>query len=330
MTRRLLLPAVSLLLLLAVALVYLWPDRGRRQPSTANDDSAPGAATGARRVLIVSVDGLRPDLLLRADAPNMRALVERGSFTFWARTVEECYTLPSHVSMLTGVTPQRHGVTWNNHIEGAYPEVPTLFTLAKQAGRRTALAVGKTKFVALTPPESLDGAFQPMDEPVAEAAIAARAIDLLRRHHPDVLFVHFPGPDNAGHAHGWSSAEQMTAIAQADAALGSLLAALDDLKLRDATLIILTADHGGAGREHGPGDPRSRHIPWIAAGPGVRRNFDLTRVPGLTVRTEDTFATAVHHLGLTPPAGLDGQPVTAIYEDAPQSTTTTTTRPSSP
>src|SRR4051812_17889398 len=97
-----------------------------------------------RHVVIVSVDGLRPDLLLRGDAPRMHALMRRGSYTLRARTVDEGYTVPSHVSMPTGVTPTRHGVTWDNHIEDSYPAVPTLFELAKRRGYTTAIAVGKT------------------------------------------------------------------------------------------------------------------------------------------------------------------------------------------
>ena len=267
-----------------------------------------------RRVLVITADGLRPDVLLRAQAPNLRGLMRAGAFTMWAQTVPECYTLPAHVSLFTGVTPQRHGVTWNNHIEGAYSQVPTLFTLAKQAGRSTAIAVGKTKFVALTPPESLDWKFQPMDEPVAETEVAKRATAILHEHRPDLMFVHFPAPDNAGHAHGWGSPQQLQAVGEVDAAAGTLLATLADLKLRDQTLILFTSDHGGAAREHGPDDPRSRHVPWIASGPGVRRGYDLTLVPKLTLRAEDTFATAATFLELEAPKDLDGKPVEAIYE----------------
>ena len=86
----------------------------------------------------MSIDGLRPDVLLRARAPNARRLMERGSFTMWARTVPECYTLPAHVSILTGVSPQTHGVEWNDHIEEAYSLVPTVFEVAKRLGAERA------------------------------------------------------------------------------------------------------------------------------------------------------------------------------------------------
>ncbi|MGH7682478.1 MAG: alkaline phosphatase family protein, partial [Candidatus Eiseniibacteriota bacterium] len=65
------------------------------------------------RALIVSIDGLRPDLLLRADTPTLHGLMRRGTFTMWARTTAVAVTLPSHVSMLTGVTPGKHGIEWN-------------------------------------------------------------------------------------------------------------------------------------------------------------------------------------------------------------------------
>src|SRR4051794_35241398 len=54
------------------------------------------------RALIISIDGLRPDVMLRADAPNLKSLYTTGSFSFWARTTPLSITLPSHTTMLTG------------------------------------------------------------------------------------------------------------------------------------------------------------------------------------------------------------------------------------
>ena len=79
--------------------------------------AVPATVPKAEHVVIISIDGLRPDLLIQAEAPNIRGLLKAGSYTFWARTVAEGYTLPAHASMLTGVSPQKHGITWNEHIE---------------------------------------------------------------------------------------------------------------------------------------------------------------------------------------------------------------------
>jgi hypothetical protein len=270
-----------------------------------------------RRVLIISIDGLRPDLLLRAETPNVRKLLNEGSYTFWARTCPASTTLPAHVSMLTGVTPEVHAIMWNADLplsRPVYPAAPTLFQVAKRAGYKTAIAAGKSKFEILAKPGTIDYAFITSAEKCESPEVAAHALAILRDHQPDVMFVHLPSVDNVGHAKGWGSPEQIKAIEQADDLVGQIVATLDELKLSDQTLLIVTSDHGGAGRTHGPDDPRSRTIPWIARGPGVRRGFDLTRLPDLDVETYDTFATACTVIGIPIERHINGKFVSQIME----------------
>jgi len=105
------------------------------------------------------------------------------------------------------------------------------------------------------------------------------------------------------------------AVETIDRSIGVLLDTLLEQKLAGSTVIIMSADHGGAGRSHGPNDPRSRHIPWICTGPGIRKGYDLTRDPTLTVNTEDTFATACWFLGIRPPGKIDGKPIEQVLDD---------------
>jgi hypothetical protein len=271
-----------------------------------------------RRVMIISIDGLRPDLLLRADAPVMRKLMNDGSYTLWARTTAASTTLPSHVSMLTGVTPEVHAIMWNADLllaRPVYPAVPTLFEIAKRYGHTTALAAGKSKFEMVAKPGTINFEYITRAEKCETPEVTDHALTILHEHQPDVMFVHLPSVDNVGHAKGWGSPEQMGAIAQSDACVGQILGALDELKLADQTLVILTSDHGGAGRTHGPDDPRSRTIPWIVRGPGIRRNFDLTRLPDLDVETYDTFATSCAVLGIPLERGITGKFIAPILED---------------
>ena len=273
-----------------------------------------GPIPDIERVLIISVDGLRPDVLMRADTPNMHRLIEHGAFTFWARTTAQGITLPSHVSMLTGVTPEAHAILWNAELrfkEPVYPDVPTLFELAKQAHLTTGMSVGKNKFLVLDKPGALDWKFLvppltaaqqlPNQHPIdgVDEQVADHAADIVREHSPHVMFVHLPNVDAWGHYAGWGSDAQMKAVAEADRCVGLVLRAEADAKLVDSTLVILTSDHGGAGRTHGPEDARSRSIPWIVSGPHVRENFDLTLLAkNNDVQTFDTFSTACGVLGL--------------------------------
>ena len=270
------------------------------------------------RVVIVSVDGLRPDLLSRSRTPVIQDLLQHGSYTLWARTIDEGYTVPSHVSMLTGVVPSRHGVTWNHHVEQAYPQVPTLFELARRAGFATALAVGKTKLIVLTRPGTVDHTFIGNENHTDALDIAREARRFLEAvPAPGVLFVHFGDLDGVGHAAGWGSREQLEALEKVDRALGTIRQTLRDRGLIKGTVMIVTADHGGAGIEHPPEDPRSQLVPWIVSGRSVREGFDLTSVKGLSVDTMATFATACALFGIDVPHPIDGKAVLEIVDRAP-------------
>ena len=272
-----------------------------------------------QRVLIISVDGLRPDLLLRARTPHIRSLMERGAYSMWARTTEMSITLPSHTSMLTGVTPEYHRIFWNHYIENFYPPVPTIFELAHKVGLpdhrlTTGIVAGKIKFHELEKPGTVDYADVYQDREGSNLEVGQSAADMIRHHSPQVMFVHLPDVDVAGHGKGWGTPDQIEAIERADEAVGMILDALKKKGLVQSTLIILSSDHGGQGGGHGPNDPRSRHIPWIVAGPGIRKNYDLTRFGSLVINTEDTFATACTLMHIPLPEYIDGKFVKQIVE----------------
>jgi predicted AlkP superfamily pyrophosphatase or phosphodiesterase len=272
------------------------------------------------RVLIVSIDGLRPDVMLLSDAPTLRSLIANGSYSLWAKTTVQSVTLPSHVSMLTGVVVETHGVVWNGEMpfkEAVYPKRPTLFQIAKQAGYTTGLASGKDKFDIFQAPGALDHSWVTDKSVCTDEQVADEAVKIIEQFSPEVMFVHFPGVDTAGHSKGWNSPEQREAITVADAQLKRVLDATDKAGVLNKTLVIVSADHGGSARVHGPEDIRSRIIPWIASGSAVRKNYDLTLLgKQFDVQTFDTFSTACYVLGLAPDRGVDGKPIVQIFEQA--------------
>jgi predicted AlkP superfamily pyrophosphatase or phosphodiesterase len=288
---------------------------------TAEPDHAVATTPAARPVpaithaVIISIDGCRPDLLLRGDTPVMHAMLDRGSFSMWARTTAESVTLPSHTSMVTGVQPTKHGIQWNADLpltHPIYPAYPTLFQLAHQAGYTTAMAAGKSKFDTLNVPGSIDHIFVPEKDTIGNDPVADAAVEMIRQYRPGVLFVHLPQTDNAGHKDGWASPPYMAALHDADTCIGRILAALDEAGMTGSTFVLVTADHGGAGRGHGPDDARSRHIPWIHTGPGIRRGLDLTTFGDLQIDTEDTFSTACYLLGIPVVKAVEGKPITQV------------------
>ena len=111
----------------------------------------------ATRVLILSIDGLRPDAIALAPMPNLLALMQNSAYTLNAQTIYPSSTLPSHSSMLTGLCPSKHGVDWNDYIpERGYAQGTDLFDIAHAAGLQTVMHVGKEKLRQITEPASLD------------------------------------------------------------------------------------------------------------------------------------------------------------------------------
>jgi predicted AlkP superfamily pyrophosphatase or phosphodiesterase len=273
--------------------------------SAATAPSAPVAATPIPsptppRVVIVSIDGLRPDALLQSGAPAILGLAARGAYTWGAQTVMPSTTLPSHASMLSGYTPAAHGITWDEYRpeKGTIP-VPTVFSVARAAGLRTVLVAGKEKLRQLDVP----GMVQRFDMCAGDdEEVATRATSEALSGF-DLMFVHLPQTDLIGHARGWMSASYLDAVAGADRAVGRLVAALPE-----GTTIIVTADHGGHDWNHGTTQGADMTIPWVVAGPRVAVRPLSTRV-----QTTDTAATAAWVLGLGLPAGATGRPVLEAF-----------------
>jgi type I phosphodiesterase/nucleotide pyrophosphatase len=119
-----------------------------------------GVAIGQQPVqtpllLMISIDGLRPDHVSAADRhglkiPNLRRFLAEGSFADGVQGVIPTVTYPSHTTLITGVWPAKHGILANTVFDPLrenqsgwywYAEdirVPTLWDAASRAGLSTA------------------------------------------------------------------------------------------------------------------------------------------------------------------------------------------------
>jgi arylsulfatase A-like enzyme len=256
------------------------------------------------KVAILSVDGLRGDALAQAPVPNILSLTRRGAYTWKAQTVYPSMTLPAHASMLTGFVPTAHGILWDEYsAQKGNCTVPTVFAIAHNAGLRTVIVAGKEKFRHLEVTGTVDAFVLTRrgDADVANEAIVQTQAGF------DLMFVHFPDVDIAGHAKGWMSAAYLEQLAEADLAIGRLLTALPP-----ETTIIFSSDHGGRATVHGSAIPEDMTIPWIVVGPRIPGRGRELKLP---VRTVDTAATALHVLGLRPANAAAGAVVIEAFAE---------------
>jgi predicted AlkP superfamily pyrophosphatase or phosphodiesterase len=134
---------------------------------------AAGGRAPAASVLMISVDGLKPEYVLDADAhglkiPFLRSLMHDGAYARGVTGVWPTVTYPSHTTLLTGLSPAEHGIYNNlefdpkNTFANAWYwyaqqiRVPTLWQAAREAGLSTAsigwpVSVGATGVDFLIP-----------------------------------------------------------------------------------------------------------------------------------------------------------------------------------
>lgn len=279
-------------------------------PAPAPGDTAPVPAADPaprsfRHVLVISVDGLRPDAIDGPEdgpLPGFRRLL-RGPHTLQARAdAELTITLPNHVSMVTGrpiAGPAGHGWRENgdppsvkhggslHRRKGSY--VASMFDVAHDHGAATAVIATKSKFSLMAQSYDDDegaadavGADDGKDKVDAFACVRtsrmardAAAAWLRSQAGASLTMLHFAAPDHAGHDTGWDlspGSAYRRAIAEVDAELAALLDGIDaDPALRGQVAIVLTADHGGGVPFISHTDPRARmnflipFVVWLGA-----------------------------------------------------------------
>jgi predicted AlkP superfamily pyrophosphatase or phosphodiesterase len=289
-------------------------------PSIAYGPERANAPT--RHVVVISIDGLRPDAIAASGAANLQRMMREGAYSLDARTIMPSRTLPSHTSMITGVSPEVHGITWNDEQVDAQGRVrvATIFDMADSAHLQTAGFFAKAKFRHLIHPDAPDEVEAPRGlEIVLAPQMTQNVVHYLRFSQPDLLFVHIPDPDIAGHGTGWMNTPYRWAVRRADAAVEQIRRAAV-ARFKGDVVLIVTADHGGHGRDHGTDALEDMRIPWIAWGAAVQPG----ELPA-GIRTMDTAATALWLLGVPVPTRWEGRPVTQAFKAGAAAAPTGTT-----
>lgn len=267
------------------------------------------------RVMVISVDGLRPDAISVANMTTLQRIANDGAASLAAQTVSPSLTLPSHTSMVTGLVPARHGVTWNDDLTASGPPVnlTTVFDILASANLTTAFFGGKSKlrtFVHPTAPTVTS--LPPTNEIWLADRVAQQFVSYLNEsgEKANFIFVHLPDVDLAGHQFGWMSGDYLAAARRADDAVAKIWSAARAKFGTDLTLII-TADHGGVGTAHDNGFPESTRTPWITWGRSV-----VPQPLGAGLRAVDIAPTVLWLLRVTVPDGWDGVPAKGAFNVA--------------
>ena len=217
------------------------------------------SAIYAQTLILVSLDGFRHDYLDRFDAPHLNAIAKEG---FRVRRLEPVYppnTFPAHLSLITGLPPQDHGIVDNHFCHEARGDcyhmgdggkdpswlkgVP-LWNLVEAHGLRSATYFwpeSDARWGGDRPSYYLPYQKRaPYDERVDQVL---SWLSLPKESRPRFVTLYFSAVDSAGHYHGPDSAETEAAVAEVDRQIGRLWRGLQAIDVLDWSLMVVS-DHG--------------------------------------------------------------------------------------
>jgi len=216
------------------------------------------------KVILISIDGMRPDGVMQCGHPFVQQMMQMGSYTLTAQTVLPSVTLPCHMSMFHSVPPTRHGIGTNTYTPMVRP-LNGLFEQIAAAGGVSAMYYGWEPLRDVARPGSLKfaGYLNAYVEDATDGKLTDLALDRIEKSSPDFVFLYMVETDEkGGHDNGWMSPAYLEYIS----------AAIDNVKrvwenCKDRYTIIVTADHGGHDRSHGTDMPEDVTIPMFFMGP---------------------------------------------------------------
>lgn len=244
-------------------------------------------------VLMISIDGLRPDAVLQAEEhhlliPVLRQFLRDGSFAKEVVNVNPTLTYPNHTTLVTGVSPEKHGI-YNNTIfdptgkeQGAWYwyapmiQTPTLWDAAKAKGLtsgsvrwpvtvnassitynipdywRSGSDVDQYLLDAVSTPSGIlheiEAKTGSLRDGLTDENITRISTELMRTRHPDLMTVHLVELDHQEHLHGPFSPEANATLEKIDKLVERLKEA--ELEAHPDADIVIVSDHGFFPVEH--------------------------------------------------------------------------------
>lgn len=250
----------------------------------------------AKRVVLISLDGICIAGFQQAKTPNLDTLLSQGALSVETRVVMPSVTLPNWTSHLTGSGPEQHGIVDNDwtlskhklpsiekDADGYYPSV---FKVLKETNPRikTAFYYNWLNLIYPYNQKYLDEvSFLEEDAYIPNYE---KALDFLKtnREEPTFVFLYSVHTDHAGHKYKWMSPEYIRSIEEADVEIGKLIDKMKQEDLYDDTHFMFLSDHGGINYGHGGVSTDEMIVPWGITGPGIIKGLKMSE-PNNTVNT---------------------------------------------
>ena len=215
-----------------------------------------------KKVILISIDGMRPDGLKLCGNPYVSTLEEKCAYTYDASSLVPSITFPCHYGMMRSSSPEKLGVTggvWSQPKQN----VKGIFEKVLENGGKPAMVYGWRPLLDIAGPSYRYAIFIDLREGESiDTRLTDEALHLVEADKPDFVFLYLVDTDEkGGHACGWMTDEYLRRIS----------IAIDNVKrvfeaLGDEYSIVIMSDHGGHGRGHGTTMPEDMNIPLFFYG----------------------------------------------------------------
>ncbi|MBS1660594.1 MAG: alkaline phosphatase family protein [Bacteroidetes bacterium] len=240
-------------------------------------------AQNVKHVVIITVDGFRPDFYLDSSwqAVHIRQLMAEGTYAKGVNSVFPSMTYPSHTTIVTGVQPARHGVYYNGMYEpngstgksywnDSSIKVRTIWKAAQDKGMKVAAlfwpvsadapvqynipdigGMGETVREKYSKPEGFVDELrknvfngEAKIEYGHDVNVGKIAAYVIKKDQPNLMTIHLFSVDHFEHQQGRDGELVRAAVRGADSAVGIIMDALKDAGVWKETVMIVTGDHG--------------------------------------------------------------------------------------
>lgn len=308
------------------------------------------AKTNGPNLLLISIDTLRPDHLGtygygRPTSPYLDRFFEENGTVFEHCVSASSSTLPSHMTMMTSLTPAVHGArnTKPNHL----PHRSVL--LAEQLRRHGFATAAVTENGAIARSRGFGRGFETYREkrhkesPFHQRTIEETfrdGLNLVRQRKDERFFIFLhtykphnpylppegyrdlfgsvdPGFKKSKQRPGWTPLQYDREIRYVDDQVRTLFETLESEGLLENTIVAFTSDHGEAFLEHGFFAHGAivyeevLKVPLLLSGPGIPRGQRVEEPVGLL----DLMPSMLDLLGVELPKGLMGQSFRTLLVD---------------
>jgi predicted AlkP superfamily pyrophosphatase or phosphodiesterase len=227
-----------------------------------------------KKVLIIGIDGLRPDAMLVAKTPNLDKLAANGTFCWKASTEIQTVSGPAWSALLTGVHSDKHMVV-SNDFSPRDKKYESIFQTIKKFNsdyRTVGHSNWKPIITEIFEKGSLD-----IKSSGSDKKMAFRISKDIEKDKGDIYFIQLDEVDGAGHSHTYSpdSLNYLKVIEKTDEYVGSMLQSIEKRPNDEEWLILTVSDHGGSGKSHGIPNMDCLTIVFIVSGSMVQEKGEI-------------------------------------------------------